>query len=129
MDAAELSENLPYFIGSDDVHRWSILFPRFFLSDGAKFLADNAGGGAYWLMDLIASYQPRLIKRGERFQVWTIKRKPGTSEASVYCTDGNAHDKYLVRQKILYTDFPLDKFQLYAIWDGSALVIKLPNEY
>lgn len=125
MESAELLSHLDMFSGSDAYHHWSILYPHFVLSDGAQYLADKAG--AYWLMDIIGSYQRRLLKRGEFFQTWTIKRKAGTSAASVYCTDGNGN--YLVRQKILFTDFPLEKYSVFAVWDGEMLAIRLKGEY
>ena len=38
------------------------------LTDGVKYIADEAG--AYWLLDIIASYQTDAKIRREPFQVW-----------------------------------------------------------
>ncbi|MCH7559291.1 MAG: hypothetical protein IIB56_17810 [Planctomycetes bacterium] len=38
------------------------------LTDGVKYMADEAG--AYWLLDIIASYQTDAKIRREPFQVW-----------------------------------------------------------
>ena len=64
-EAYELEIELGHFTGTMEWHKWSILYPRFVLTDGAKYLADKAG--AYWLMDIIGSYQPRLLSAGEHF--------------------------------------------------------------
>lgn len=118
----EIEKQLPYFIGTEHYYKWSVLFPKFVLTDGAKYVADNAG--AYWLMDLIASHQPKVRKITE-FQVWKLE-KTGSS-AVVRCEDGNYHE--IMRQEIEYIDFPLDKIDLWAQYDGNNLVIFLPSEY
>lgn len=119
----EILAEMRNFYGTETWHKWSILFPRFLLTDGAKFVADQCG--AYWLMDLIGSYQARFLKAGEYFQVWKLEIK-GT-KGTVTCEDGNG--KKLARQSIAWTDFPLDEIKLYAVWDGEYLVILLPSEY
>ena len=55
------------FSGTEEYHRYSPLFRRMLLTDGAKYVADNGGGhGAYWLMDAIASHQPKLLRSPTR---------------------------------------------------------------
>ena len=44
------------------------------LTDGVKYLADEAG--AYWLLDIIASYQTDPKIRHQPFQVWELKLSP-----------------------------------------------------
>ena len=44
------------------------------LTDGVKYLADEAG--AYWLLDIIASYQTNPKTRREHFQVWELTLSP-----------------------------------------------------
>ena len=97
------------------------------LTDGVKYLADEAG--AYWLLEIISSYQhdPRI--RREPFQVWELKLSPdnattGKHEAVVTMkTDSNR--PLMVKQQIEHTDFPLDTIELFLI-DG---VILLTSEY
>ena len=121
MDKNTLLTNLAYFTGSIECHKWSGMYPRFFLTDGAQFLAENAG--AYWLMDLIGSYQPGLIRQGHYSQAWTLKVYG--SKGFISClSDGRT----VVTQEIPYTDFPLDEITLYAAWDGDRLIICLPSE-
>jgi hypothetical protein len=124
MEQNTILNELDHFTGTDGYHRWSILFKNMFLTDGAHHLAERAG--AYWLMDIIGSYQPALLKKGEFFQVWHIYVNSDRS-AQVYCDDGDGNIK--VRQQIPYTDFPLADYKLYAQYDGDYVVIMLPSEY
>ena len=63
MPLKDKQSQLAQFSGTDGYIRWSPLFPRMVLTDGAKFVADNGGtSGAYWLMDAIASHQPKALK-------------------------------------------------------------------
>src|ERR1039458_7739091 len=57
--ADELEQCLRYFTGTEEYHRhW---MRRITFTDGVKFLAEQAG--AYWLIDLIASWQIKQIGR------------------------------------------------------------------
>ena len=121
-----LEYELSCFCGTEEYHRWSGIFRRHVLTDGVKYLADQAG--AYWLMDLIASYQCESRMRRNTFQCWTLKVDLKTQKAVVACDNGNG--KILAEQKIEYTDFPLEEITLYLIDDaGQYAIILLPNEY
>ena len=97
------------------------------LTDGVKYLADEAG--AYWLLDIIASYQTDPKIRREPFQVWELtlspKDKATGKQAAVVTMKTDTKHPLLVKQEIEYTDFPLDSITLYLI-DG---VILLTSEY
>lgn len=129
MSGDDLRNSLHGFIGgSGEWHTYSPLFSWALLTDGAKYLAENAGGGAYWLMDLICSHQPEIRKRHpERyfFQVWTLDVKPDQSCVAT-CNDGDGF--VMVRQEIEWSDFPLETIKLYASWEDNYLVIYLPVE-
>jgi hypothetical protein len=114
--------DLAGFNGSD-VHYVHPLF-RFRYTEGVRHVATH--GGAWWLLDAIASWQPKLKKRRDLgFQVWTLRRTPdkGRDSADLGCTDGNKN--HVLTQHVEYTDFPLDEIKLYWI-DG---VLLLPSEY
>jgi hypothetical protein len=123
-EVSEFEKNLGHFTGTDEWHRHGFGRFRLLLTDGAKYVAEE--GKAYWLFDLIFSYQPQLRNFGneemdENFQVWELKRlESGSWEAS--CNDGNR--KVLVSQHIPYSDFPLTYIKIYCI-DGVCL---LPSE-
>lgn len=129
---AQLEAALPHFTGSEEYH--TIVYPwlrdwPLLLTDGAKYLADNAGvigKSAYWLIDIIASYQREKKIAAQEFQVWKLA-VTGT-QGKVTSEDGNNH--ILVTQDIPFVDFALDEITLYAIReDGAGIVILLPSEY
>lgn len=94
------------------------------LTDGAKHLADRAG--AYWLMDVVASWQTAKKVACEHFQSWNLNVKED-NKATVVADDGNG--KEIARQKIPFTDFPLRSQRLYLVNDGKYRVLMLPSEY
>ena len=96
------------------------------LTDGMKYLADN--GKCYWLMDVVASYQKDLLKKGHRFQLWRIEVED--QKAVVTCKQ-DSNEPNLVRQEIEYTDFPLSQYEFYVIHDGGSNppVALLKGEY
>ena len=60
MPLQDKQSNLAQFTGTEAYHRWSPLFPRMVLTDGAMFVAKHGGtSGAFWLMDAIVSHQPK----------------------------------------------------------------------
>jgi hypothetical protein len=125
---------LDQFTGTDGYVRWSPLFRRMVLTDGAKFVADNGGGnGAYWLMDAIASHQPKALKNEmlRDIQFWTleVKEKDGRKSAVLTCRVDSG-EKPVITQKIEYTDFDLPKIDLWVEpLDENTYVILLPNEH
>jgi hypothetical protein len=125
-------DQLDHFTGTEAYHRWSLLFPRMVLTDGAKFVADNGGtNGAYWLVDAIASYQPRLCKhrddRLREIQFWTLKV---TDDSAVLTCRADSDVPPVVTQRIEYTDFDLPEIDLWALPIGDGRwVIMLPSEH
>ena len=88
-------------------------------TDGIQFLAEEAQ--CYWLIDVVASYQPEL--KAIPFQLWELEVEKDNS--AVVTVREDSGKPTLIEQKISYTDFPLEKIQLYCI-DG---VLLLPSEY
>ena len=67
--------------------------------------------------------------KAEPFQVWTLtrtKKKPSNS-ATLRCEDGNGRVVY--RQRIPFTDFPLETITLYCAAEGAEWVVMLTSEY
>jgi len=113
-----LEEELEQFTGAMEYYRHplGILF-----TDGVKYLADKAG--AYWLIDAIASYQIRGDIRRIPFQLWELKvNKDGTA---ILTMKEDTDELELVKQKIPFTDFPLNYQKLYLV----DRVLMLPSEY
>ena len=93
------------------------------LTDGTKYLADEAG--AYWLMDVIASY---LDKIEDGFAIAELTVTHG-NKAFFSLADDKPANKFFATQSIPYTDFPLEEIKLYVIRDGEHWVCLLPSEY
>lgn len=123
MTPQELKDGLANFTGTTQHIQYSPLYPRWLLTDGTKWLADNAG--CYWLMDLIASHGPAI--RAEGFAAIKLKKTTPT-DCDVAIEDGN--DSVLAEQTGIFTDFPLEEITLYAApVDERLMVIMLPSEY
>ena len=117
-------KDLRLFSGSETLTRFNSLFKNALLTEGALYVAKE--GGAYWLMDIIASVQGLPRVKAEYFQSWGLHVYEGRTALAV-CDDGNGNVLYT--QAIEYTDFSLDHIKLYAVKDGARLVIMLPGEY
>jgi hypothetical protein len=89
-------------------------------TDGARYVAEH--GGAYWLLDIIATMQLDKAIRAESFQVWKLAVKPDRT-GRVTCEDGNRKEVY--RQELEFTDFPLPEITFYC----TDNVILLTTEY
>ena len=119
----EILQDLPNFYGTENYYRLSPVFPNFVLTDGALYLAENAG--AFWLMDAIASHLGSY--KNEGFVVAKLQRATATNGWVLRLEDGN--DGLLADQLIEYSDFPLDEITLYVEYDGTNHVILLPSEH
>ena len=117
----EILDTLPNFYGTENYCKWSMLFPRFVMTDGAKYIADSCD--AYWLMDAIASHFKSYKTHG--FAVAKLKQHSKGFVLRIEDGDDNA----LERQTIEYSDFPLDEIMLYVVDNGDFWVILLPSEY
>lgn len=100
--------------------RWRRHWMGLLYTDGVAYLAEKAG--AYWLIDLVASWDTEPVVRRQGFVVWTLEVNTDRT-AVAWATDGN--ERRLARQDIPATDFPLPAITLYRT-DG---VLLLPSEY
>lgn len=110
------------------------LFPRFVLTDGARYLAENAE--AFWLMDAIASLQvhPKISEhpRLNELQFWRLK--VADDKSAVLSVEWDK-DEVVHTQSIEYTTFPLKSLLLYVapsmlnFPEGFAQVCYLPSEH
>ncbi len=112
----DLEDKLFQFHGTENYYKHPL---GLLYTDGIQFLAEEAQ--SYWLIDIVASYQPDLEQIP--FQLWELEVKKDMS--GVVTVRGDSGKPTLISQKIPYTDFPLEKIQLYCI-DG---VLLLPSEY
>ena len=131
LSAIELETRLGDFWGTEEKFRFSPVFPKVLLTDGAKYVADNAD--AYWLMDVIASHIPAM--KGDWFASakLTVNSHFVTGpiaedhKATFTLDDGNGH--ILATQEIEYTDFPLSTINFFVEYDEENWTILLPGEH
>lgn len=111
-----LEEGLGQFTGTEQYYR---NFTGLLYTDGVQYLAEHAG--AYWLIDLVGSYQHKL--RRVPFQLWELRVNDDKSALVTMREDDGLRAK--VRQEIAYTDFPLQRFSWYTVHN----VMMLKGEY
>jgi len=115
----ELKEIFSHSIGTEAYHRLT-LFPLN-CTDGIVEIAEKCG--AYWLCDVIASYQVEEKIKKVPFQVWNFTvHENNTADIFMNEDIGKPH---LVKQHIKYTDFPVGTWKFYLIDN----VLMVPNEY
>lgn len=118
---SDLSDLAGFTGGGNQYKHW---LPGIQYTEGIKYVADKAG--AYWLIDLVASYNNTKFRARYPFQVWTLKKTPQDKRSAAVATmKEDSGQPEVISQKISYTDFPLDKFEFYSI-DGT---IMLKSEY
>jgi hypothetical protein len=123
---------LDQFTGSAQYHRYSPLFPNFWLTDGALFLAEKAG--CFWLFDQLASLQAHSAIQNhpqlESMQFWYLTVN---ADASALLSCEWDKGKIVYEEKIVYTDFPLPLISIWVgattVGDRSGFVALLPSEY
>lgn len=96
---------------------------RFVYTDGVYHVAET--GGAHWLIDAIASYQPKLLTDPmlQQFQHWILKVNSNNHTAQLICERDS--DDVVLTQDIGFTDFPLAQIRFYVV----SKVLMLPSEY
>ena len=111
---------LSQFSGSEHWYRHGLV-PSITFTDGAKYVADEAG--AYWLLDEIVLAQRYVhAVAAEEFQVWKLAVNADNS-ATLVCENGNYKTVY--SKEIPFTDFPAEGITLWFAND----VIYLPSEH
>ena len=123
MTKDQLLDELRNFYGTEHYYRH---MPGLVITDGVKFLADNAG--CYWILDIVWSYLPVLRKSRDTFFVVRYAGTPGAS-GLFSITDDIPPNQTYAQQAIDYTDFPLDEIVLYLSATEEAFVLMLRSEY
>lgn len=113
-DLAQFTGTSTYYQHSLGVH----------YTDGVYYLAEH--GGAYWLIDAIASWQidPRVNQDPMLRQIQFWKLTVNDDQSALLVCERDEGD-VMVSQEIPFTDFPLKEVRLY-FQNG---VLLLPSEY
>lgn len=125
--------DLNMFTGTEGYIRYNLpLTPKdqqMLLTDGAHYFAENCGGGAYWLMDIIQTEVVPLLTEENYFIVIKMDVLQGENNkvATIVADDGN--DNLLWSRDIGFTDADIGTWKFYLIDDGRQKVLMLPSEY
>lgn len=106
---------------------------RVVYTPGVQYLAE--AGGAYWLIDAIASYLTpsylagpiREDHRIADLHFWSLTVHDDS--AAVLEARADSPCKPFITQRIPYTDFPLDSVSVWAGYDGEHWTLYLPSEH
>ena len=129
--ATALADTLRQFTGTETWFRHPIT-RDFLYTEGVHFFANNAGGGAYWLLDILAT-QPE-VRRGvtsKGFGIALLSAKDAAAWLTV-SHDLGEHNKpidVLFAKTITYTDCPDGQWKFYLQYDGEHIICMLPSEY
>lgn len=125
MNSAELTSSLSNFYGSEQWFRHP-LNKKMLYTEGVRHFAKNAGGGAYWFLDILAT-EGMLLTKDNPFMSVTIKVVDGKLGANIEFTNGD--ETSLLNKRIDYTDCPVGNWKFFMIDDGEQVVALLPSEY
>lgn len=114
----ELKHELRMFTGTEQWYQHGLV-RAFMYTDGVKYFAENAGGGAYWLLDILAT---ELLPKQKKYPFIAVKFVVGKKNA-ITATDGN--DTQIYSKKIDYTDCPEGTWEFYLIDN----ILLLTSEY
>ena len=128
MTKEEIQDKLDLFHGTEEYFRHTVIGSGsgLLLTDGTNFLRKEAK--CHWLFDEI--YFAMMKIRNEDFLSFNMEVSDSSS-AQIKIDDGNGNILY--EKDILFTDFPLDKINLFIIDQRRGLntniVVMLPREY
>jgi len=117
-----LNDEFAEFTGTEHYYRhW---LPVFVYTDGIKMMAEKYQ--AYWLLDIVFSWQSKDKVSREKFQIWTLEVSGKKGEVLMR---PDCDKPVITCQRIPFTDFPEGMLKMYFIDDGTNKVLLLPSEY
>lgn len=116
MDNVQLKHEMAQFTGTEHYYRHAL--GRMMYTDGVKLFAENAGGGAYWLLDIVGT---ELMQIHELEQFISIKLNAQDNKVDISAKDGNYTSLY--KRHIEFTDCPDGEWEFYLI-DGIMLLTR-----
>ena len=131
LSSSALALELAHFTGTELWHRHGLARSVTY-TDGVKYFADNAGGGAYWFLDILATELPVHLKR-EGFLGITMEviHSEGKSTGSANLTADDGNGKIVWSRKIGFTDAPAGTWTFFMApgGPGNTMVIMLRSEW
>ncbi|TWT48947.1 DUF6876 family protein [Botrimarina hoheduenensis] len=131
--ATQLQSELNQFTGDLERYRHN-LNRRVIYTPGVQHLAERAG--AYWLIDAVASWigsdsfneALRLDERLQSLQFWELA-VDAENRSAVLTAVSDKGEPPFITQRIPFTDFPLDRVEIWAGFDGRNWTLYLPSEH
>jgi len=128
-DKRKILDELSQHCGTGNYYRHA-LTRRLLFTDGIFDMADRLG--AYWLVDLVASYVATRDLPAMTF--WELRRlSPDAVNDAVIEAREDTGRPCIVRQLIPFTDFPVEVDETFSVWLQSTgdgrYVLMLPSEY
>lgn len=139
IDANELRHELRQYTGGEQVYKHSLV-STFNYTAGMRFMFQNAGNGAYWLADILAT-EPKIKQAvlAEGFCVGVLKVSGAAAMLAVardyneHADEGNKLDGVGFARAIHSTDFPEGTWKFYLVGTlvggREVILAMLPNEY
>lgn len=119
-DTIDLQSSLSQFIGTEQYH-YNPLYSWLKYTDGVQYFAQNAGGGAYWFLDIVGTEVQALTKRRPFLTIDLVVKRH--DDAAIIVTDGN--DRGVWHKTIDATDCPKGTWRFFLQHD----VLMLASEY
>ena len=118
-DTLDFQSALGNFIGTEHYY-FNPLYKWMKYTDGVKFFAENAGGGAYWLLDIIGTETKKLL---DQVGFLSIELEVNDGKAQLRITDGDY--KPMMSKAIGFTDCPAGTWKFFLV----DSVLMLSSEY
>jgi hypothetical protein len=119
MNQPELSKLLANYYGTEQYYV-NPLYRWLKYTDGVHAFVNNAGGGAYWFLDIVGTALHALY---QEHGFLSITLTAQANRAMIAVTDGD--DKRLYQKQIEYTDCPDGTYKFFLTDD----VLMLTSEY
>jgi hypothetical protein len=136
MEKHNLKHGLAQHYGSGTIYRHSLVRNMNY-TEGVRFFAQNAGGGAYWLLDILVT-EPKILQgvkdHGTCFVILNVEKNKAVLTVArdyMYGRDENGNDiditfdTVVYSRNIDYTDCPDGVWKFYF----TNNLIMLPSEY
>lgn len=129
-DTEELRALLANYCGSEILYVHALVH-HFVYTKGVQAFAKNAGNGAYWLLDILATEPAiRQVTRDEGFAVALLRVEAGKFTLSVGSDlDGETVVGQVFSIRGNFTDCPAGDWKFYLVYDGERIACLLPSEY
>ena len=117
---------------SGDSIRYRSIHPRIIYTPGIRYVAENAG--AYWLINTIASYYSsdemrEAVEEDYRvaeMQIWRLSVHDNRGQLTARADAG---EPVFISEVIHYTDFPLERIDIWGVSNAEHTTLLLPSEY